>query len=497
MRPSRQRRFGLACVTLVAACSGKPAGEAVVVVRRDAAIAIGADAGVAIEVPARPLGLADLAAWGWRKRAGQSAMREARDAEGREDWAATAAACQRVLAADPTHLEASWLLAIADAKLGKLDELLAPLQVAAAGDLGKWGLASLEHPALAGFLATPLGAAWRRRVEADRAAYTAIVARALVVLAGGDLYAYDPAGTRWLRLTRTSGAVVSGLRVAGGDWIAYVARRRSKATGPARPGDAAGTVPPAPPAAPIPPAVDVPLGVGVIDLRTAKPYLPLDVGAQPIAVGSGPLPGPNGGPGAWIGRSPPHPVWLWADPGPHLVALPKHAKRAPGPWLAVAAGVPVLHALPVRDVVADWDDRGLASAMRLVRTNRVVAVAGQVVGDSVVWSRDRAAVAFVAEIADDCTPGTATAAVYVADAGTGTPRELARAVTGGLAIEWLADGRVAIAGDDGIQIVDLASESRLPLAGATELLTPRHRLACGLPDVATPGELPEDDTSEP
>jgi hypothetical protein len=62
------------------------------------------------------------------------------------------------------------------AKTGKMDQVLAPLQHAAAGDFGKWGDASLEQPALQPFLATLDGQAWRRRVTQDREALVAALA---------------------------------------------------------------------------------------------------------------------------------------------------------------------------------------------------------------------------------------------------------------------------------------------------------------------------------
>ena len=70
------------------------------------------------ELAARPLGLADFTAWQWRERAGQPAFRIARKAENRDDWAGVVTACSEALAADPTHLEAAWLLAVALGKTG-------------------------------------------------------------------------------------------------------------------------------------------------------------------------------------------------------------------------------------------------------------------------------------------------------------------------------------------------------------------------------------------
>src|SRR5258706_11460624 len=179
-------RTSLLTVVLVAAmgCGRHAAPPA----RHDAGPPARTDAAT-VELPARPLGLPDLAGWRWRKRGGQPAFRIARKAEGREDWPAVVTACKDALAADPTHLEAAWLYAVALAKTGNLDAVTEPLALAASGDFGKWGAASLEQPALQPYLATLAGAAWRRRVEADAAIYSAALAHSIVVIAAGDLYA--------------------------------------------------------------------------------------------------------------------------------------------------------------------------------------------------------------------------------------------------------------------------------------------------------------------
>ena len=67
--------------------------------------------------------------------------------------------------------------------------------------------------------------------------------------------------------------------------------------------------------------------------------------------------------------------------------------------------------------------------------------------------------------------------VFCADAATGKLTELERAAKG-LAIEWLTDRKLVIAGDRGVSIVDLdGGEPRL-LAGATNLVAPRKRPTC-------------------
>jgi len=152
----------VAGVAFACACGCGGSSSAPAPAHRDDAASAPRDAAPPVEIAARPLGLPDLAAFGWRKRGGQPAFRAARKAEMKNDWATVVTTCKQVLAADPGHLEAAWLLAAGEAELGKLDAILPPLQLAAAGDFGKWGNASLELPAMQAFLATPAGEAWRR-----------------------------------------------------------------------------------------------------------------------------------------------------------------------------------------------------------------------------------------------------------------------------------------------------------------------------------------------
>src|SRR3569623_428471 len=97
----------------------------------------GKDAAV-VEIPAQPLGLAQLSRFAWRKRAGPPAFKTARKAENMNDWPTVAARCKEALAADPTHLEAAWRDAVALAKTNQPDGVLAPLITAGTGDFGKW-----------------------------------------------------------------------------------------------------------------------------------------------------------------------------------------------------------------------------------------------------------------------------------------------------------------------------------------------------------------------
>jgi hypothetical protein len=168
------------------------------------------DAGVATSVaPAEvtvallPLGKASLDEFGWRSGPGAAAFARALAAEQRGDLAAVEREASAALAADAGHLEAAWLAAVARARLGRPAEVLAPLEIAAAGDWAKWGERSLELAALAGFRATPTGRGWVRAAEGYRAALAALTARAVIVVGarpgrgagvGRELYAVDVRG---------------------------------------------------------------------------------------------------------------------------------------------------------------------------------------------------------------------------------------------------------------------------------------------------------------
>ncbi|MEJ7604277.1 MAG: hypothetical protein WKG01_40835 [Kofleriaceae bacterium] len=467
-------RVALLLWVAAAACSGKPAA------RKD-------DAGVPrdaapVEVTPRTLGLADLAGWGWRDRGGHPAFKIAREAEARGDWAEVANSCTQALAADPGHLDASWLLAVAHAKRGHHDRVLTPLQLAAAGDFGKWGPASLELPGMQAFLATPTGQAWRRRVEDDQASYVAALARSTLVFAKGDLYAWDPEASRWYRVTRTNGAVVGAIRFTPAR-IAYVARKRDTLDDK-----------------------KWQLGIGLVDLTRGKSSRPLGLGTTgPVVIAQSPQRG------VWIGSGGKKPtLWRQLDDEYRMTALPPNTVRPAGAWLEVKGKTVRRNAL-VSGIAADWDDRGFASAIRIARSNRIVSVPspGLIAGSSIAWSPDRSHLAFVAQLAEQCPvamlaspttnagsaappdPAASNAAAFVVDATTGAIQEIERAERG-LALEWRDDRKLVVAGDHGVSVVDLDGAAPFVIAGAEGLLAPRLRPKCIPPEPAA-DELPPED----
>jgi hypothetical protein len=392
----------------------------------------------------------DLASFAWRARGGQTAFRTARKAENRDDWAAVASACKDALAADPGHLEAAWLYAVALAKTGQLDQVLSPLVVAGTGDFGKWAFASLDQPALQPWLATPAGQAWRHRVDDDRATYLAAIGRATIVTSHGDVFAFDPDGKRFHRLTRTYGSVIGTLPARATHRIAYVTRTKGKK----------GTK----------------LGVGIINLMTGRSSHPTTIPGASLRVAMQPK-----GVAVRTGTS-----WQLLDEDGHLKPMgpPKVSE-----WLDVTGRTAKLVRVPPDGIAGDWDDQGLASAIRLGQTSRVITVPGQIDGSSVAWSPDRSHLAFVA-LLDDCKPNGAAAAAFVAEASTGKVTELERA-SAGLAVEWIAERTLALAGDHGVELIDLG---RAPVAieGADGLSAPKRRPRC-VPEETGSDEAPPDE----
>ncbi len=458
----RSRRLAGALAVLVA-CGGSNSAPPA---KKDAGAPI--DAPTLVEISGRPLGLPDLASYDWRKRGGHPAFRIARTAESRDQWSDVVTTCKQALAADPGHLEAAWLLAAGLGRLGKTDQIIAPLQLATAGDFGKWGPASLELAELQSFLKTPLGEAWKRRIETDRVAYIGALARSTIVMSSGDLYGYDADGPRWYRLTRTFGAVVGAIRVAPTK-LAYVTRQR---TNSAKGGKAT-------------------LAIGMVDLSRGKTSRPLELGTiGPILVSYSSA---KVNPGIWISTGT---SWRRLDDDFILSALPPKVTRPPGPYLEVKNKTARLHTLPVPGVTADWDDKGFASAVRLGKSGRVISVPapGLIDGNTMTWSPDHTRLAFVAQLDEQrrCegpgkpAPNTVNAAAFIADATTGSVTEIDRAES--LAIEWMSDRKLVV-DHGGVRIFDLDGAATTPLEGSDGLLPPRRRPTC---TPAPPDDLPQD-----
>lgn len=450
------------------ACRNTPATEPAPTRRDAGSIALPADAATAPPAvsPPRPLGLADHAAWEWRKRAGHPAFKEARTLETAHDWPNVAAACDRALAADPTNLEAAWLSAVAYAKLGKLDRVTAPLVLAGTGDFGKWALASLEQPALRPYLETDAGKAWRAEVERDRSRYVSAIKDGVRVIANGDVFAV--ASNRWYRLTRTFGAVVA-LYSADDTHLAYVTRGKKSGR----------------------------RGVGFIDLSTGITGKP-----QPIGDGPGQLAWSAKDHGFYVAQERTKKLLALADgPAQGTLVATTLTSRPPGPWLEIYRTSGTRLHRTARNVVADWDERGLASAMRITTSNRTVTLPGQILGDSITWSPDqnRLAVLTVLDVAPRPAAianelAVCSVAVFVIDATTGAQTELRRTERNA-GVAWVANRQLAVAGDDRVELRSLDG-SVTPITGATALADARYTPRCRPDDAAEPAGTEPDEPDE-
>jgi hypothetical protein len=424
------------------------------------------------EVASLTLGLPTVAAYGYRKGPGEPAFRQARTAELAGAWTDVIARCTEALAADPGHLDAAYLLAVARAKVA--GEIARPLTLAVAGDFAKWGSAALAQPALQPFLASPLGAAWRARVEEARARFVAMLSTALIVNAHGDLYAYDVEPARWHRLTRTGGAVVGAFGTSASDSLVYVTRK-----------NVAGK-----------PAV----GIGLVDLAHGSVRAPIALPPAAatatirVAFNQRTLKSFVVRAGGWFSL---------ADDGTTLSLHAVPAKATPGApthladraWLDVTKHHARLTRLELAKVSADWDEHSLASAIRIGSSNKIVTVPspGLIDGNTAVWSPDKTQLAFVAQIDDTCAAGTPAMVAYVVDAATGSTRELERAATG-IALSWVANRRLAVAGDHGVALYALPGGTAQPIAGADGLAMQRRQPRCA---EKAPSEDPAPSADEP
>ena len=459
-----------------AACGKGSGGSGPPPPRPDDAGSAGATARTRVDLAARPLGVDQLAAYQYRTRGGHAAYQGARKAEAARDWPAVIAQCKQALAADPTHLDAAWLYAAALAEQKKWNDLLEPLQLAVAADFEKYGALALELAQLQPFLATPTGEAWKRRVDEDRTAFLESLSRAIVIEAEGELYAFDPKLARYHRLTRTGGGVVGALWAPPGSReLAYVVRQGPKGKRE--------------------------LAIGEIDLGKGTTTRTAPTGTLgPITIvyskaASRFLVGQGGTKQTWRGLA-----------AGKLDAMPAGTTRPPGPRIDVQRKTARRSARPDGSIVADWDEQGLASAMRVGSSAKVITVPspGLIDGSTVVWSPDHTRVAFVAQLQADavCTPGSPRAAAYTADASTGAARPLytpsieSGKLDKGLAVEWTSDRTLAVASAAGVSILSLDGAPPLEIPGATGLVTPRPRPRCQPAvddDESTPDEpeLPE------
>ncbi len=454
-------------------------------------------AGAAVSPAAAPvapaadlaLGVAELVGLRWRERGGQEAFERARAAERRGDWAEMVKRCQDALLVDPSHLEASWLLAAGLSHLGRFSEVAAPLLVAVAGDPMKWALPALQLPFFARFWASGQGDGLRPWISALPPRLGAMLPRSVILLQRGRLLAFDPEERRLVPLTSRIGIAGALLEEAGGSGgaakavprrLAFVGKKRLAGGKKAE------------------------LMLGVIDLQTGglvevalpeanRTELVFTAGVSPkllVRVDAG---------GAASGK--PASGWqeLVVD---QLAPASAPTVKAVAARLEITGGRAERTRPPIAGVIADWDQAGMASALRLRRSNRLVAPPAPALidGQRVSWSPSQGALALVASLEDcerELAPGKGNkptapprrSVAFVVDPITGAAREVAHS-TGVLELAWISDSLLAVASDRGVELFELstaAATSVVRLEGDLSLGVPLRASRCAA-EPARPGD---------
>lgn len=431
----------------------------------------GGDAGAgsasdAAAVPALlPLGKSDLAGFAYSRGAGKAAFRRGIEAEKAGDSSASAAAAAEALLADPGHLEAHWLLALSYARLGRYAEVTAPLSAAVAGDYLRWGDRALSDEALTGYLATAPGTAWRALHQRYEAAYRDALGRALLVIGRrgppwlpsrtgktsinhrSELYGWIPEGGRYVRLSRTDASLVAVVRATGAPRLAYLSY--SRVFVPSL-GELAG-------------AYLREVQIGELDLASgtmsAKEVVLKDASSVELRLVAGAQ--------LWealvhdaSGQGVPERLVLDLAKGTSVAAAAAPAGPATA---AVRVGYrrvePVVETVP--SIEADWDGGGLASALRLTRSQKTVAapVGTLFDGRTVSFSPDGTAMAIATAPLDHCSESAADRQVQllIIDVASGQQRVVAELEGDPAPVLWQRD-RLAyvemVEGEPTVRIVD-------------------------------------------
>jgi hypothetical protein len=156
----------------------------------------------------------------------------------KKDWAAVAEAAQAAIKKDAMHLDAHRLLATALAQQGDRTGARDHLIIALAGDLPKYAAGLATDQDLADFMKSPEGNQVRTAAGAMQQSWTkAFQAMQLVIgrrstfklpaksgyaSSRGELYAFDPDGPRFLRITHTDDQVIAWLPSPSGAEITVI-----------------------------------------------------------------------------------------------------------------------------------------------------------------------------------------------------------------------------------------------------------------------------------
>ena len=197
-----------------------------------------AGGGGAAELAVPPLGVDALKKMNYPYGAGQKEYAKVIAAYKAKpiDWAAVKTAAEATLAKDGDHLEARWALGEALANTGDAAKATEHLAAALAGDWLRWGPTLAQDAELATYLGTAQGKQLVALSDKLRPLVIEAIAKGPVIVGRrstwkspkpgtgyaatrGELYAYDLAGKRYLRVTHTDHTLAGVVASPSGEWL--------------------------------------------------------------------------------------------------------------------------------------------------------------------------------------------------------------------------------------------------------------------------------------
>ncbi len=465
-----------------------------------------------LEMPA--LGVAAVADMNYVYGKGAKAYEQVPELYKKKDWAGVKAACEDTLAKDPKHLDAHRVLGTALAQLGELEAATPHFATALAGDFLRWGPKFPQDAELVDYLASPQGKALLKLHLELKAEVEAAISRGVWLLgrrstfkwpsksgstsSRGELYAWDDATGRFIRLTHTEHQLAAWLPSPAGDELALIGYDKAEL-----PGAKQKTSPP------IVQAWVRSVDARTFEVRTTKATFKKVRG---VAVYFGPggqlLVDTLAAAGRW-GTTTANTFSIDASTGKTSKSA---AARDPGSARAVLTLDEVMVAGPARglELTPSASDPALITEITMKASGRTITLPESGLGDGSVPrsnpSGNRVAFAtWVDPCGDKAGPKPS---LYVADAKTG---DLAHLLTAGsrFNVRWLSDDRLiyeddagglriwdATAGGKGRETAKLADKAGFALSGLSPSAKPLCRqepLADVVTDDGTEEPLPPED----
>lgn len=183
-------------------------------------------------------------------------------------------------------------------------------------------------------------------------------------------------------------------------------------------------------------------------------------------------------------------AWLSLSADDLLVPAASPPPATAAPRLVLSKGAVQVVRLPVPGdrsalpgIAADWDQSSMASALRLRRSNRLVALPAPALidGQRVQWSPRGGRLALVASL-ESCERDQPAVLprrtlAYVVDPITGSARELAASARD-LELTWVSDALLAVATERGLELIDVTDGSALLLGAELSLPMPLAATRC-------------------